>query len=106
MRQALVGVLSTLNYRVIQAADGRQALSMLAEVDLILSDLVMPRMGGEQLVRELRQRNYSGRIVLLTGHPRDQQMDALLRAGVSAWLQKPVDLEALAEVVARALAGP
>ena len=56
---ALAALLEEWNYRVVQAANGQEALSCLArpwqQVDVILSDVVMPRLGGVGLVKALRQ---------------------------------------------------
>ena len=66
LRDALAGTLQSLNYRVITAVNGQDALDQLfgddtaqgdgVQVDLIVSDLVMPGMGGQALFRALRQR--------------------------------------------------
>ncbi len=111
-RQALVDSLELLNYRTLEAADGREALEALErqnsevsspEIVLVLSDVVMPGMGGVALFHTLRQRNLAVKVVLLTGHPLVKDMERLRTQGLSDWLPKPPSLEQLAEVVARAL---
>jgi hypothetical protein len=67
VRKALVEGLTSLNYRVVEARDGQEALALLTPpagepagdesgIALILSDLVMPRLGGQALLLALRQR--------------------------------------------------
>lgn len=115
MREALVDSLELLNYRVLAAANGQEALEILErqtlqvsedsslEVALVLSDVVMPRMGGIALLHALKQRGLTVPVVLLTGHPLEKEMEELRAQGMSDWLFKPPSLEQLAKVVARAL---
>ncbi len=72
VRTALVTVVEQLNYRVIGAANGGGALALLAdrgnEIKLILSDIVMPVLGGATLLRQLRNSGVTIPVVLMTGH--------------------------------------
>jgi len=107
MREALVDSLEILNYRVLEASNGREALSVVErhgdEIDLVLSDVVMPEMGGIALFHALKQRYSAVRVVLLTGHPMEEELETLRAEGLSDWLPKPPSPEQLAQVVARAL---
>jgi two-component system cell cycle sensor histidine kinase/response regulator CckA len=107
VRRALVESLELLGYQVMQAANGQEALAALerrdAEVDLLLSDVVMPGMGGKALLHAMRERGSTVPVVLLTGHPLEKEMEELRAKGMADWLPKPPALEQLAEVVARAL---
>jgi CheY-like chemotaxis protein len=70
--RALVGAtLVDAGYAVTLAADGLEALALESNgpVDLVVSDIVMPRMGGIELVRVLREKRPSLRAVFLSGHP-------------------------------------
>ena len=106
-RKALVSSLEMLNYRTLEAANGREALAVLAqrasEIALVLSDIVMPKMGGQALFQVLKLQYPTVKVVLLTGHPLEQELENLQAQGLSGWLLKPPSLERLAEVVARAL---
>jgi PAS domain S-box-containing protein len=106
-REAMVDILRSLDYRVLPAADGRSALEILDRttqaVDLVVSDLVVPGVGGVGLFRSLKQRNPAARIVAMTGYPlRDEDREGL-DLDIVDWMQKPVNLEQLAQVVYRAL---
>ena len=107
VRQAVTEGLESLNYRTLAAADGREALDRFeryaGEIALVVSDTVMPGMGGVALLHALREKGYTGQIVMLTGHPLHGDGEELLSQGVAAWLQKPVSLERLAQVLAGAL---
>jgi signal transduction histidine kinase/ActR/RegA family two-component response regulator len=105
--QALIQSLEMLNYHVVAARDGVEALERLdqhPEIAVILSDLVMPRMGGIDLLDELSASGVNTPVVILSGHAEVGDL-ARLEAETSlfAWLPKPVNLEELAKVIAQAL---
>jgi two-component system cell cycle sensor histidine kinase/response regulator CckA len=107
-RQALVESLEALEYRTLEATNGEQALEVFEQhadaIDLVLSDVVMPEMGGKALLYALQERNPAVRVVLLTGHPLDEQeLENLYALGLRSWALKPLSLEKLARVVTEAL---
>jgi two-component system cell cycle sensor histidine kinase/response regulator CckA len=107
-RRALTMALEQLNYRVLEAADGREALTVLeqhgARVALVLSDVVMPRMSGIVLAQAVRELGLDTPVVLLTGHSMmEEDLEDLKDQGVADWLLKPPSLKQLADVVAQAL---
>jgi two-component system, cell cycle sensor histidine kinase and response regulator CckA len=109
LRTALRDYLQMWGYHTLEAAHGEEALALLAEqgepVSLILSDVVMPRLGGINLFRKLREQGGQIPIILLTGHPLDEEMIAALRAeGLQAWLSKPPNMPQLAQVIESVLA--
>ena len=107
LREALVDTLELLNYRVVQAANGREALSVLEqnekEIELVLSDLVMPEMGGEALFHAIRRRSLDTPVVIMSGHPMESELERLQADGLADWLLKPPCQETLAEAIASAL---
>lgn len=92
-------------YRVVTAADGREALAVLQDggADVVLLDLMMPVMSGEDLVRELRRRG-CGLPVALISAARDLPGVAR-RLGVGHYIVKPFDLPALERLIARLVEG-
>jgi two-component system cell cycle sensor histidine kinase/response regulator CckA len=106
-RKAVVDSLKTLNYRVMEAANGHEALAILElygdDIALILSDVGVPGVGGVALLHALRARGLPARVVMLTSHPMKKEMESLRAQGMIDWLPKPPSLEQLAEVVAQAL---
>lgn len=81
-------------------ADGRQAIDLIDhsfKPDIIVSDAMMPRMDGLEMVRQLRKRTDTAIIpVILLTAVRDEQLQrAWIAAGVDAFLSKPFDLELL-----------
>lgn len=107
LRMALVDMLESLNYAVVDAPDGRAALAHLAAPNaafaLVLSDVVMPDIGGVALVKALRERDISVPVVLMSGHPLDDELPPLQDAGVVAWLPKPCPMDRLAQTIAASL---
>ncbi len=111
LRAALSEILDMLNYRPLEATNGQEALAVMEkrgeEVALVLSDVVMPGMGGIALFYALRaqERNLPQKtpVILLTGHPMDKEFHELQAQGLSTWLIKPPDLEQLAKAVNQAL---
>ncbi len=103
LRRALCETLVDSGYQVREAPDGLAALALLEEesggVDVVLSDVVMPRMGGMALANALRERNWAIPVILMSGHPRQRNLDELLAQGVADWLPKPPDLDDLARAV-------
>jgi two-component system cell cycle sensor histidine kinase/response regulator CckA len=113
-RAALVDSLELLNYRVIEAINGREALSIFKQlagqadaseqIALVLSDMVMPEMGGKALLYALREISPTAKVVLLTGHPLDEgTLEDLKPQDLHNWLLKPLSIEQLSQVVAQAL---
>ena len=106
-REALVETLRSLNYRVHSAKNGIEALATLEAsgdmIALVLSDAVMPRMGGVALLRAMKPDYPHIRFILLTGHPLGEELANLREHGMDAWLLKPIDLARLSHAIAELL---
>jgi two-component system cell cycle sensor histidine kinase/response regulator CckA len=106
LQAALIESIRSLNYRVLAADNGQQALAILeeqAEVALVVSDLMMPEMGGQALLGALRQRGLTLPVVMLSGHPVQSELASLQAQGLAGWLLKPPSIEQLAQLLAQAL---
>jgi two-component system cell cycle sensor histidine kinase/response regulator CckA len=109
LRAALASFLQGWRYRTLEAANGAEALAQMAAsaepVALVLSDAVMPTMGGGALLHTLRSRGVQTPLILLTGHPLDEaDLQSLREQGLYSWLIKPPDLMLLAQTIHAALA--
>ncbi len=106
-RQALVDTLTLINYRVVALTNGQEALNYLdnhlSEVDLILSDVIMPEVGGIALLKTLRQKGIQLPVILMTGHALNPEAENLQSYGLSGWLLKPPRVRRLAQMIANAL---
>ena len=100
-------ILKHLQYRVITAANGREALAVYrahqADIALILSDMVMPDMDGETLFQALSAETPNLKMVLMSGYPLGEKGAELLAQGIVAWLEKPISLGQLSQAVGQAL---
>lgn len=89
------------DYAVLEAGDGIEALEVFAdhsrEIDLVVTDIRMPRMNGEELIRELRRRRRYLPIVGITGQADLQDKLAMLDKGAYYYLEKPVPHWAIVE---------
>ncbi len=108
-RAAILGSLEVLRYRVREAANGEEALKIFAqhynEIALVLTDLVMPVMGGKTLARELHRQAPALNTIVMSGNPLDATDVSWREAGVRGWIQKPPTLEQLAKTLAGVILG-
>jgi PAS domain S-box-containing protein len=106
-RQAMLEILQALNYRVFASGSGAEALQEYdrrgGEIDLVLSDIVMPDKGGVELYRALQAINPAVKFVLMTGYPTGQGTRELLDQRKVNWLQKPFTTETLGKALRQML---
>lgn len=100
-------MLEYLGYRVLTAQDGYEALRVFeqyeSEIDLVLTDLTMPNLDGDALVQMLQSRRPGSKIILLSGYPLETTSRRLQSQGIAGYLQKPLKIEQLAQVVHQTL---
>src|SRR5688500_1235517 len=100
-------VLTQRGYRVLEAADGAIALRLAAghvgEIDLVLSDVDMPNLGGRGMVEELKELSPDMRVLFMSGYPKEEIFPEPARARRTPYLQKPFTAEALCNEVRSAL---
>ena len=106
VRTAVSSMLESLNYRVLTAADGQKALALYwlyrDDIALVLTDVVMPRMGGFDLYMALREKNLDVQVVMMTGYPMGRERE-VCPEGVAGWLEKPLRIDQLGRVLSEAL---
>ncbi len=106
VREAGREILESLGYRVLVAADGQVAMQVYQSaerVDLVLTDLVMPEMGGKELAQELKKTDPRVKVLAITGYTLVENVEELKQAGILDIVQKPFEVKTLAEVVRRTL---
>jgi len=107
MRQLVSFSLEDAGYEVLTAADGTEALEKLKgnSIDMIITDLNMPKMNGIELIKKLRNGAGFGfrPILMLTTESCDDMKMQGKEAGASAWIIKPFTPEKLIEVVRKLL---
>ncbi len=91
-------VLFQKGYRVLEASDGAIALRLAAghvgEIDLVLTDVAMPNLGGRGLVEELKELSPGMRVLFMSGYPKEEVFPDK-GANRVPYLQKPFTSEAL-----------
>lgn len=100
-------ILSDAGFQVLLAADGEEALRICAErpdVRVVLLDMAMPRMSGEEAFRRLRAARPDVRVVLCSGYSEQDAADRFAGEGPISFLHKPYRAAELVDVVRRALA--
>jgi EAL domain-containing protein (putative c-di-GMP-specific phosphodiesterase class I) len=92
-------------YSVTEARNGEEAVQHLSRraFDVVVSDIVMPGMGGIQLLKEIRQHDLHVPVVLMTGAPAVSTAVQALEYGAFHYLTKPVDPESLDQIVQKAV---
>lgn len=105
LRRTVAEVLDAHGYAVTLAPDGRQALEVLQSepVDLVVTDLMMPGMGGEALLRQIRATFPAVPVIAVTAFGSVESAVALTRAGASDYLTKPFRTPALLASITRVL---
>ncbi len=102
--QMLALVLGGPTAKVTSAADGWEALIKIGAskkpFDLVITDHQMPRVGGLDLVRRLRKRAFNGKILVLSAHLSDADIEAYEELEVDMMMSKPFDFEEIQNAVA------
>ena len=92
-------MLKSHGYRVLLAANGDQAVEMYKkknrDIDLVILDMVMPGMGGEETFLKMKAINPCIRALLSTGYSQDGRVSEILNKGVKDFIQKPYDFNQL-----------
>lgn len=105
MRALLRGALSSRGFEVEQCEDGQEALEWLAgnEVDVIITDINMPRLDGFGLIEKLRSTalHADRPILVLTTESSDEKKQRARQAGATGWIVKPFDAEKLTTALRR-----
>ncbi len=97
--QVLQNYLSLENYRFKSATNGIQALEILETqvFDLVLLDIMMPRMSGYEVLRRIREKHtvYELPVLMLTAGKRNRDIVTAFQSGANDYLTKPIDRQAL-----------
>ncbi|HEY8833001.1 MAG TPA: response regulator [Gemmatimonadaceae bacterium] len=100
-------ILVQKGYRVLEASDGAIALRVAAghvgEIDLVLTDVAMPNLGGRGMVEELKELSPGMRVLFMSGYPKEEIFPDPETASNTPYLQKPFTSETLFSEVRAAL---
>jgi len=100
--ESMTYVLEAPHRKIVIAKDGQEALTLAAKekFDVVITDHRMPRAGGLELVRKLRERKYTGKIIILSAHLSPENIGAYEELAVDEVVGKPFDSTELRELIA------
>ncbi len=95
LREPLAKYLSSVGYKTFTASDGVEALDAIAnnEIDIVLTDVRMPRMSGIDLLKNIRKRNLNIEVFVFTAYGTVETAVDAIRSGAVDYLLKPVIFE-------------
>jgi len=92
-------MLSGLGYQVLIADSGKKAIDIYKDnhgrIDLVIMDMIMPVMGGEETFKQLKAINPKVRVILSSGYTVNDEVKQIMSQGVLAFLQKPYNQDEL-----------
>jgi PAS domain S-box-containing protein len=107
IRDSLTIFLTQIGYRIFTAPDGFEAIEAFRNnhegIDIVLLDLIMPRMGGEETFYELRAIDPGIKVIISSGFARDTNAMKLLEDGAVAFIQKPYKIMEVVKIINEAL---
>ncbi len=110
MRKTVARMLHKLGLETVLACDGREAVEIFraqpAQFALVLLDLTMPHMDGEQAFTELRRLRPEVRVVLMSGFNAQEALMRFTGKGLASFLQKPFTVDSLRSTIREVLAAP
>ena len=107
IRSLVRKILRRQGYEVLEAANGKQALEICGQhagIDLLVTDVLMPEMGGRELVEQLRRNGRPMKVLYVSGYTDDPSIYSAELSPGTAFLQKPFTLGSLLEKVKEVLA--
>lgn len=103
----LIEALQRLGYSVLLAENGLDAVEIYREnpneVDLVLLDMVMPKLGGHQTFYKIKELDPEAKILLSSGYVSEDEVNDLLEQGAKGFLPKPHRISKMAQEVRRIL---
>ncbi len=86
---------------IVVAADGKEGLELFknSNFDLVITDINMPKMNGNDMMKEIRQINPNVPIIVTTAHNDENEINAMKEAGMNSYIMKPIDLTELVKEI-------
>jgi len=110
VRTMIADLLGGMNYKVLTAKDGLDAIEMIKRmkeenahselpVDLIILDMILPKIDGQETYRRLKEIDPNIKVVLSTGYDVNNKVSEMLSDGAVAFIQKPYHIDKLLGIV-------
>jgi len=105
IREGLAEAFSMEGYETLMASDGMEALRLLDEkyIDLVVTDLKMPKLSGMELLQHIKQRWQNVPVIIITAHGDIAEAVSAMQYGALEFITKPLDLEHLIKLAKNAL---
>ena len=105
MRRVLEIMLRQAGHKVFSASDGQEALELMHvnRIDLVITDMRMPRMDGIELLTRMRAEDNQTPVIVVTAHGSIESAVDAMRHGASDYILRPFDLETLELSISRVL---
>jgi signal transduction histidine kinase len=103
IREVGKDMLTAMGYNVMLATDGRRAIEIYRrhkdEIHLVLLDMVMPRLSGQQVYKRLRELDPNVKVLLSSGYSLDSEAAEIMDQGCNGFIQKPFNINALSKAL-------
>jgi DNA-binding NtrC family response regulator len=106
IREGLAEAFAMEGYEALTASDGQEAIALLEEryIDLVITDLKMPKVSGMELLQHVKRRWENIPVIIITAHGDITEAVAAMQYGALEFVTKPLDLEHLLKLTKNALA--
>lgn len=105
IREIARDMLNHMGYEVLVAKDGQEALEIYrekcSEIDIIMVDLIMPKMNGLVCFQKLKEINKDVPIIVASGLGELNKKQSILKMGAAGYLEKPYTIRSLSEVFSK-----
>jgi CheY-like chemotaxis protein len=99
--------LEKLGYTVITARNGEEAIALYGknqeDIDIVVLDMIMPKMGGGETYDRLREINPDVKVILSSGYSLEGQASEILKRGCNGFIQKPFRMKRLSKKISEVL---
>jgi two-component system, cell cycle sensor histidine kinase and response regulator CckA len=108
MAKATSRLLRSIGFKVLLATTGQEAIEVCHargdEIDVVLLDMVLPGMSGMETLRQMRSLRSGIKVILMSGHDKQESMDCFASMQLDGFVSKPFDYIELENVVRTAIA--
>jgi len=108
MRHMIKKILTDIGCEVVaEAVDGEEACAKYAELkpDLVTMDLIMPKKGGLEALKDIRESDANAKVIVISAIDQRQPLMEALKNGAADYVVKPFEKERVQEAIARVIAG-
>ncbi len=107
LRKMLKEMLNKIGYEVFLAKDGVEGVELYKKnkrkIDVIILDMKMPRMNGEEALLEIKKINKNAKVILSSGYSENEEMQSIKQIGIDNFLSKPYKINELSEILHKVL---